>query len=557
MAKRNIMNRIIASPKLVITAFALIIMMPELIFGLSYSASYVFNLVWSQQFIDQMGQGDLYPRWLVHSWGGMGHPTFFFYPPLFYWLTGLIGQIGIDVSTAISLASATILAGSGIAMRRWLLTLVNDKMALIGALAYMAEPYHIFDIYVRGALAESAAYLSLPMILLSLARLKAGRIQDVTLLAISYSLLLFAHLPVALLASLTLIPALVLWHALDERRIDWRYLSRALAGGVIGLGLSSIFLLPAIGLFPLVSTEQLATAYFRPEHWFFFTGPSSIWVSSHTEIDVINIGLTLLYSFVALVLAWFNRAQKWALLWGGVALLCFILISGILPFVWKIPLLALVQFPSRLLPIFGIVVITLLILSQVRLPKWFWGISEFLLVVVGALILSIAANRIKMTMIYGQAERQIVLRDYPDAPEYLPKGYPIGLDELGRADPGRVQLPAMPLVEADDPRTIILQLQPRRDGGIDVTVHSSSHSIIEAKRFNFPRWRVEERGRTEPIPVQASARHLASWQVEPGTHHYSLVATTAPYERWGEFISMISLMAVFGMLWLGRRVRNR
>jgi hypothetical protein len=88
-------------------------------------------------------------------------------------------------------------------------------------------------------------------------------------------------------------------------------------------------------------------------------------------------------------------------------------------------------------------------------------------------------------------------------------------------------------------------------------VQSSSHSIIEAKRFNFPRWRVEERARTAPIPVQSSARHLASWQVEPGTHHYSLVAITAPYEQWGALMSMISLMAVFGMLWLGKRVRNR
>ena len=42
------------------------------------------------------------------------------------------------------------------------------RAALFGALAYMAAPYHLVDHYYRGAYAEFAAYIVLPLVALSI-----------------------------------------------------------------------------------------------------------------------------------------------------------------------------------------------------------------------------------------------------------------------------------------------------------------------------------------------------------------------------------------------------
>ena len=106
-------------------------------------------------------------------------------------------------------AAALLLWASGLAMQRWLLLeSVDRRTALIAALAYMAAPYHLLiDHYIRGAFAESTAYVLLPLVMLAIQRTVAGRPAAPILLAASYAALLMSHLPTALLVSVTLVPA--------------------------------------------------------------------------------------------------------------------------------------------------------------------------------------------------------------------------------------------------------------------------------------------------------------------------------------------------------------
>lgn len=79
----------------IMAAVALAVLTPELVMGLTVTDNFRFNLLWPEQFADLFRGGHLYPRWLPSSWQGLGSPNFYFYPPLFFWVTAVI-----DTATA-------------------------------------------------------------------------------------------------------------------------------------------------------------------------------------------------------------------------------------------------------------------------------------------------------------------------------------------------------------------------------------------------------------------------------------------------------------------------
>src|ERR1700687_1596024 len=71
---------------------------------------------------------------------------------------------------------------------------------------------------------------------------------------------------------------------------------------------------------------------------------------------------------VAAVLAQRNAPQRWcseASFWTFVCIVCLLLIAGLLPWFWRIPFVAKVQFPWRLM-----IVVEFAIISAVCLMPW-------------------------------------------------------------------------------------------------------------------------------------------------------------------------------------------
>ncbi len=68
------------------------------------------HLLSGHYFARQLWQGELYPRWLMAMNGGFGSPTFFFYPPLPYYVSALFAGPGAHPQQAIYplLGSATL-----------------------------------------------------------------------------------------------------------------------------------------------------------------------------------------------------------------------------------------------------------------------------------------------------------------------------------------------------------------------------------------------------------------------------------------------------------------
>lgn len=110
-------------------------------------------------------EGTLYPRWLSMSNGGYGAPAPIFYSPLFYWFTGIINLLTPSLIISLKVMTFSGFLLSGISMYIFLRNFCSYRGSVGGAVAYQLLPYHIFDLYWRGTLAETFAFAWLPIIL--------------------------------------------------------------------------------------------------------------------------------------------------------------------------------------------------------------------------------------------------------------------------------------------------------------------------------------------------------------------------------------------------------
>jgi hypothetical protein len=337
-----------------IVGLALLIFVPALFFAPMLRDSFWIDWVWSDQFTAELAKGHLYPRWLPLSNGGQGSPAFYFYPPIAFYVSGVLGLIGLSTYHAILACFAIALTLSGYTMFAWLR---DTPHPLLGALIFMAAPYHVFDFYSRGAQAEFLAIAILPLVALGLRRARESRPM---LLAYSYAALILTHLPLAVLTSLFLIGPYCLWKG--PRRL--------LVPLALGIAMGAIFLVPALALNHYRLTAWLWGTQFQPKNWsliFPHEGP--------VEGMRIVFAAIIVVTLVPIVILWF-AGQKYAARYAAV---CCFLAAGVVPAFWTLPLLKEVQFPFRLMPLIEFAIATGLASVRLSGPLWLLAMSPQLM----------------------------------------------------------------------------------------------------------------------------------------------------------------------------------
>src|SRR5215831_11828826 len=157
--------------------------------------------------VEQLWSGELYPRWLTRMNAGLGSPIMFVYAPLPYYIPALLRpllplsavhnreslELGFSVWLALLLSGFTAFA--------WLKKLASPLAASASAILYMLMPYHLsIDLYARDAVGEMWAFVWIPMALRFCADLLEGDSPVAGLgLSVSYALLIYSHLLIALL----------------------------------------------------------------------------------------------------------------------------------------------------------------------------------------------------------------------------------------------------------------------------------------------------------------------------------------------------------------------
>jgi len=538
-------------PALVVALMAMLLLAPALVLGTLISHSSPQNLTWAGQFSEQFRAGTLYPRWMSESFDGLGSPTFYFYPPLPFWIDALVSVLTFNVLSVpyrLAVTSVLILWASGLTMRAWLLRTTGNRTAdLLGALAYMAAPYHLLDYYMRGAFAEFTAYALLPLIVLAIRLIADRRRAGLVLLTLSYGGLLMSHLPTALLASVTVIPAYVLFRAwrLGERRAVAGMLLRCLMGGALGIGLAALYLVPALELQDWISADELWTSFYRVENWFVLAPER--WVDPATMRAIASLALAAAVLGVGLWIVLLQmpagdmRRQEFGF-WIAICLVCLALMVGLVPWFWELPLLLKVQFPWRLMVVAEFAAITALCLTPfgaVRPRVAYIFIAAAVALAPGAvLIVTDAAARIDFTWRSRPLDRH-------DVKEYQPRGYKQAGSRY--ADLGLEPLKDVPAISCT-PAARICRGENGRFGAMRITVDSDAPTKVVLRRFFFPAWQVDtglgtgaSLGPTEPL-------RLVSFQAPAGQTVARLDRVALPAERWGWAISGLSLLLLLAAL---------
>jgi len=338
-----------------------------------------------------------------------------------------------------------------------------------GAIAYMVAPFHLYHLYGTGALAEASTYASVPLVMLALARLGEGRTRFLPVLAISYAALVFSHLPTTLLVTLFLVAPYVALVAAGAKR-PVRFLTLALAGGLIGIALAAVFVIPALALLHYVSPRALNGSFYRPENWFFWHVRAAMMAARMLFIVPISMAV-FLFAAGTIVAARSKPSRRAPLFWAALTLFLVLLIAGAFPMVWELPGLRLVQFPWRALLLCEFTTVTLIVIGTPPIRNVFvlGGIAAlaFGYVALGL----IAAHTIGRTSSGQQRAAAEIRADYWDAPEYLPAGTKI--DQGAGPDDIQIILPRRPLASASNPRSKVDAVQTP-DGGITAVVSSAT-----------------------------------------------------------------------------------
>jgi hypothetical protein len=543
---------------IVLLALAALLSAPMLRLGIPVSHSSPYNLLWATEFAEQFRAGILYPRWLADSFQGLGAPTFYFYAPLTFWLDALVDTISFEalpVSNRLGVTSLLILGSSGLTMYAWLRHETRSRTAsLVGAAVYMAAPYHLFDLYVRGALAEFSAYAVLPLVMLAIRLAADRRRAGLPLLSLSYAALLMAHLPTSLLATITIVPSYVLfcaWH-LSDRRAAISLIGRATFAGMLGIGLAAIYLVPALSLQEWMSSEVLWS--YRAEHWLPLVPER--WVERSPYL-VMRVVISLL---IAALLVSLGLCALWPLMaadrsrrlevafWVGMTLTAVALAAGVVPRFWSLPLIGQVQFPWRLLLVVEFAIITALCLAFTRRWQVHGGSDDISGTVAAALLVAAAAALIPgiwLLAVETAFRIELTARGVPlgryEANEYLPRGYrQIGTQ--GFPELGSELLPAVPRI-ACVPAAAVCQAEEAGFGALAIVVESPVPTTVTLRRFVFPGWRV-----SAGLPIAATDLRLVSFVVPAGRTTTSLERVLLPEEKWGAAISALSVVLLVVVL---------
>ncbi len=206
--------------------------------GNSCGDDFDFHLLSWMETARSWQSGIWYPHWIHLANYGAGEPRLVFYPPASWMLGGLLGRLS-SWNAAPILFVLVALVASGWSMYRLAQQWVGRGAATVAACLYTANPYALFVIYQRSALAELLAGVWIPLIVLYALK----RDSPVAALALAVAAVWLTDAPVAVIASY-LLALLAVGMTLIERKA-WPAL-RAADGMALGLGLAAFYIVPAL-----------------------------------------------------------------------------------------------------------------------------------------------------------------------------------------------------------------------------------------------------------------------------------------------------------------------
>ena len=574
---------------LVILGYGVFLTLPAGWSGFVTTDDSLNHLIMSRHFVDRLWAGDLYPRWLPDMNAGLGSPVFQFYGPVPYYITALFRPLlshDPEGWHQLGLAASLAVVASGFTAYAWLRRLAGERAALIGALLYMSAPYHLaIDLYQRFFFAELWGFVWMPLVMLFARASMRGGKGALAGLSLSYALLIMTHLPTTLLFSWVPV-AYVLWMTAPGDRVG--ALARVAGGMLLGIGLSAIYLLPAMTTQQYVLTGQIKSGFYHYANQFLFYGPRLDDASLNEYL--VYLGVIALLMLLVSLAAWrLGRStqpaekRRESAFWMLVAAACFFMQLYLSKPLWELfPILQTVQFPGRFNTVLTLAM-AILVASWISSREMLFGsknpamwIIVMLLVLLDSVpvlkkyphyvmwsttpaIASLIAGVNKMRANTNEYDKDAVLLEAAGISRYnsfLPQwSNPALFADTHDAVRAMKRLTARPdkarLVEGRG-SVQVLRWQPPH---IELVVKAETALQVGLLQLYYPGWVARLDGGTARLEVRPSRPDgLLEVQVPPGAHRVLIKRESLPEERTGEAVSGVSL-ALLGVLAIRRRRR--
>lgn len=535
-----------------VTAIGLAATVPLLLFGFPHpTCDEVWHLRWWHHFSAQFWAGEPYPRWLADINYGLGSPSFFYYPPLPYWVSALFRPVAgscLPGWRALGWASGLAVVVSGLGALACFRKLAPDKPAVVAAAIYMLAPYHLaIDLLERGAYAEHWAFVWMPVVVGGIVGLRQGERLAWLKTALGWAGLFLTHLP----TTVTFTPmalAYALWMGTGT-------FLRACMTLWAGVGLASVYLVPALTTQAAVSMQHLEFPYYTA--FFFPTLQLSLPVARPIGPDqrllicyvglAVAVGCCYLTTFVHGAR---EAAVRQRLAWlslGGCLLLLMLPVSDWLYAMWW-PL-RMIQFPYRFLAP-GTLVLAALVAVYWPGRKdrlWAWGLYGTMLAVTGLSVVALTsraygATCLSGTVRWGQPPASVD-PNAEDVAEYRPAQARL---EAARALLGQAQVKVI----SGTAHVEVLGWRPRQ---LQFAVQASGPAQLLVRQFWYPGWAaMAADGSRLPVEVEATTGVLGI-EVPAGAHRISVVLKPQAAEWLGRSISVVSVLGCLGKWCSDRR----
>jgi hypothetical protein len=587
----------------------------------------VFYLI---QFDASIRDGAWWPRWAMHHIQGYGYPTFLIQAPLGFYLGEFFVLLGAGFTTAAKLSWAVGMFagvwGMYALVRHWLSALafpafgrsvgaqldglppfaaeetsVPDgwRWAALAAVAagvlYAYFPYHLVDMYVRGALNDTLLLAWLPWLFLVFDRLLVlgtargwQRRLGLSIVVLGGTLLTHTF---ALLSIVPLLVSLVIFRLVQAWRrvgVPWRRTLLALAGGLGGLLLCSIFILPLLAEGRYLQQQVYVTDTYDFRNHFVQVGQffSPFWGFGFSDDPKgandgmsFQVGALLLVLALAAAFGW-RRARVAGAVQGYLLVMGALLLVIMTPLaqpLWEaFPPLAVIQFPWRLLALTGFLFSALggLLLANLALDDSAdevqsllaasarsspaGGLFVFALLGVFASWPFLQAN---LSPVEGWREDGRAIfrfeQEHPDMianTQWVTQPFTSTVMSAGYAAPDYAEdhgytssLDRLQIVAGDG--TVASRYSRGSSGG--GVVEMAVPGTVQINFFYFPGWQVT----VDSLPVQTRPSPTGAILIDIGAGRHAIEARfgDTPPRTLGAFISGVMLIVAVGLiLWRGK-----
>jgi len=515
---------------------------------LPVSHDIIFHVFQADQFDRALKSGATIPRWALNSNNGYGSPNFIFYAPLSYYAISAIHSIGPSLLSSLKVVIWLGFFLSGLTMFTALNKISSSRGSLPCAILYQILPFHVVDLYCRGTLAELAAFIWFPLIIMyvhDLFQAKGSKTIGIRL-SLSYAGLILTHLVSGFIFTLV-IGAYFLFNCIQLK--DYYTTVRTFFFLLIGLGLSSFYLIPSIFERQFVQLDYLfkyAQIGTYKDNFLFMS----------TRIDNFNLLLdfiVILYVMIFIVLLvrlwkiknWQSHIHNPFFIY--MFPVVFVLMTPLTKPLWDIfPGFATLQFPWRWISMLEVAlcfVLHSLCFNIGTKFTWEYPLNRLLVYLLGT-VLVVSCSIVATKHFYSLKDiERVTVFDHSEINNNLPREYtPIAvtaLEELlasGRSEKLSV------LSGIAVPR--ILEWQPEQR---TIIINASTPAQLKVGLFYYPGWSASLDGSNIPIKIQ-NGSGATIIDIPDGNHILTLRFTDTLLRQNSKYLSLFFLIVVLGCL---------